>query len=56
MPASFTYAAVYLAEAVCQTPLRTGGTDGNPEQILRDRDGTAFLQGTSLAGALRGWL
>lgn len=56
MPASFTYAAVYLAEAVCQTPLRTGGTDGNPEQILRDRDGTAFLQGASLAGALRGWL
>jgi len=56
MAATFTYAAVYQVEAVCRTPLRTGGTDGDPEQILRDRDGRAFLQGSSLAGALRGWL
>jgi len=56
MIAAFTYAAVYQAEAVCQTPLRTGGTDGDPEQVLRDRDGRAFIQGSSLAGALKNWL
>lgn len=56
MGASFTYAAVYQVEAVCRTPLRTGGTDGDPQQVLRRRDGTALIQGASLAGALRGWL
>lgn len=53
---SFSYAAVYQVEAVCHTPLRTGGTDGDVEQVLRRKDGTAFVQGTSLAGAMRGWL
>jgi len=52
MTAAFTFAAVYQAEAVCRTPLHTGGT----EQVLRDRDGRALLQGSSLAGALKGWL
>lgn len=56
MAATFTYATVYQVEAVCRTPLRTGGTDGDPEQVLRGRDGRAFVQGSSLAGALRGWL
>lgn len=56
MTASFTYAAVYQVEAVCRTPLRTGGVDGDPERVLRRWDGTAFVQGASLAGALRGWL
>lgn len=56
LTATFTYAVVYQVQAVCQTPLRTGGTDGNPEQVLRDRNGTPFLQGSSLSGALRGWL
>lgn len=56
MAAGFTYAAVYQVEAVCRTPLRTGGTDDDPEQVLRRKDGTAFIQGTSLAGALRSWL
>lgn len=56
MAAAFTYAAVYQVEGVCRTPLRTGGTDGDPEQVLRDRDGRAFVQGSSLAGALKGWL
>lgn len=53
---SFSCAAVYRTEAVCRTPLRTGGTDGDIEQVLRRRDGTAFVQGTSLAGAMRSWL
>lgn len=56
MGARFTYAAVYQAEAVCRTPLRTGGADGEADQVLRRRDGAAFVQGASLAGALREYL
>lgn len=56
MGASFTYAVRYQITAVCQTPLRTGGVDGDTESVLRDGRGRAFLQGTSLAGALRAWL
>ena len=56
MKATFTYAARYQITAVCQTPLRTGGADGDTEAVLRDGQGRAFLQGTSLAGAFRTWL
>lgn len=56
MAATYTYAVRYEAEALCRTPLRTGGTDGDPQSVLRDGDGTALYQGSSLAGALRGWL
>lgn len=55
MKAAFTYAARYQIAAVCKTPLRTGGPDGDTEAVLRDGQGRAFLQGTSLAGALRAW-
>lgn len=56
MTATFTYAARYQVEAVCQTPLRTGGSENREDELLRDRQGNAFLQGASLAGALRNWL
>ena len=56
MNATFTYAAIYQVTAVCQTPLRTGGADGDTEAVLRDSHGRAFLQGTSIAGALKEWL
>lgn len=56
MGARFTCAAVYEVDAVCRTPLRTGGPDGDVQQVLRRRDGAAFVQGPSLAGALRGGL
>lgn len=56
MGAAFTYAARYWISAVCETPLRTGGADGGADTVLRDCWGRAFLQGTSLAGALRAWL
>lgn len=56
MKAAFTYAARYQVTAVCQTPLRTGGPDGDTEAVLRDGQNRAFLQGTSVAGALRAWL
>lgn len=56
MSATFTRAVRYRVEAVCLTPLRTGGADGAVETVLRDWTGRPFVQGTSLAGALRGWL
>lgn len=56
MNATFTYAARYQITAVCRTPLRTGGQDGDTEAVLRDGQNRAFLQGTSVAGALRTWL
>ena len=56
MGATFTYAVRYAVTAVCRTPLRTGGADGDAETVLRDGEGRAFLQGASVAGALRAWL
>lgn len=56
MKAAYTYAALYRISAVCKTPIRTGGTDGDTETVLRDKHGTPFLQGTTLAGAFRSWL
>jgi len=54
--ATFTYAVRYWVTATCETPLRSGGTDGDTESVLRRRNGQALLQGASLAGALREWL
>lgn len=56
MSATFTRAVRYRVEAVCLTPLRTDGADGAVETVLRDWTGRPFVQGTSLAGALRDWL
>ena len=56
MAVTYTYAVRYEVEAVCRTPLRTGAVDGDPQMILQSRDGTALIQGASLAGALREWL
>ena len=56
MKATFTYAARYQITAICQTPLRTGGSDGDRSAVLRDGQNRAFLQGTSVAGAFRAWL
>ena len=53
MSAAFWYAVCYEAEGVCETPFRSGNQENDPESILRTRDGRPFLQGTSLAGALR---
>lgn len=56
MSAAFWYAVCYEAEGVCETPFRSGNQENDPESILRTRDGRPFLQGTSLAGALRQWV
>ena len=56
MKAAFWYAARYRVEARCLSPLRTGGTNGDSETVLTGLDGVCFVQGSSLAGAFRGWL
>ena len=56
MAATFRHAVRYWVEAQCITPLRTGGTDGDVEAVLTDSDGRPFVQGTSLAGAMRHWM
>lgn len=56
MKATFTKAIRYWVEAVCQTPLRTGEIGRAPEQVMRNWQGRAVIQGSSLAGALRNWL
>lgn len=54
MRPTFSYAIKYNVEIQCISPLRTGGSK-DPQQILRRADGTPFLQGASLAGAMRNW-
>lgn len=56
MAAVFNYAVVYRVSAVCRTPLRTAGADGDTETVLRYSCGGAFIQGASIAGAFRGWV
>ncbi len=51
----FHKAIRYFVTVTCTAPLRTGGTERDGQQILRFSDGTPFLQGTSLTGALQGW-
>lgn len=56
MNATFTKAVRYQADAVCETPLRTCGADGDTELVLRNWQGIPMIQGSSLAGSMRGWL
>ena len=55
MRPTFIQALRYFAEVTCISPLRTGHADDDGEQLLYRPDGTPFLQGASLAGALRSW-
>lgn len=55
MKARFTHALRYFVRVTCVSPFRTGGTGRDLQEVLRYADGTPFLQGTSLAGALNGW-
>ena len=55
MKATFSYVVQYQVEGICVTPLRTGcGED--VQQVLRKKDGRLFVQGASLAGALKDWM
>lgn len=49
----FTYALRYWVTGCCRTPLRTGNTENDPQQVLHRADGRPMLQASSLAGALR---
>ena len=54
MNAVYTKVVRYSVTARCVTPLRTGG--GDTEAVLRYENGRAFIQASSLAGAMREWL
>ncbi len=56
MAATFDYAVRYLVTATCETPFRTGGSDGDTEQLLCASNGTLLIQASSIAGACRAWL
>ena len=56
MKPTFTEVLEYHVTGVTASPLRTGASDGDTQTILRDNDGVAFVQASSLAGALRAWL
>ena len=56
MASLFDHVVVYQVEATCKTPLRTGDAEGDVEKILRYKDGTPFIQGNSISGAMRNWL
>lgn len=53
MKSAFDKLLQYDVRVLCDSPLRTGGTDRNA--LLCSADGTYFMQGTSLTGALRAW-
>lgn len=52
----FTYAVKYWITGRCISPLRTSNADGETETVLRTADGQAFIQATSIAGAMKSWL
>lgn len=56
MDASFCLAVRYDITAQCSSPLRTGNADGEIAAVLLTNDGTPFIQGSSIAGALRDFL
>ncbi len=56
MNATFQYAVVYQVRVLCYAPFRTANADGETETVLYDSEGRPFLQGSSLAGAMREWL
>ncbi len=55
MRSGYNYVLRYRAEVTCVSPLRTGGAERDLEQVLRRPDGTPYLQGSSLSGAMRDW-
>lgn len=55
MKPTFTYALRYFVTVTCVSPLRTGNSDRDQQEVLRYWDCTPFLQGTSLAGAMKAW-
>lgn len=56
MTARYDKAIRYFVEAKCLAPLRTASSDADTEGILRDHNGVALIQGSSLSGAFRKWI
>ena len=55
MQPTFTLAVVYHVQATSCTPLRSSDALGNVDVVLRTPQGQAYLQGSSLAGALKAY-
>ena len=55
MQPTFTLAVVYHVQATCCTPLRSSDALGNVDTVLRTPQGQAYLQGSSMAGALKAY-
>ena len=53
---NYSYAGWFKITAEAASPVRSGGTDTGLETVLRDGDGRAFIQGTSLTGACLEWM
>lgn len=53
MRASFMYVVCYQVNASCYTPLHANQA---LDEVLRRENGRIFLQGSSIAGALRWWI
>ena len=51
--ALFDNAIIYKIEAKCVSPLHTGDSGAQTDEILVGSDGRAIIQGSSLAGAMR---
>lgn len=51
----YSFIVRYAAKLTALSPIRSSG-EGGTEAILRNAEGRAFLQGTSLTGALRDWI
>lgn len=55
MKAKFTAAVRYEIDATCLSPFRVGASGDEQENVLKNHAGRFFVQGSSLAGALREW-
>lgn len=53
--ALFDNAIIYKIEAKCVSPLHTGDSGAQTDEILVGSDGRAIIQGSSLAGAMRAY-
>lgn len=52
----YSYVVTYCVDAICRSPFRTAGINGEASFIQLRHDGVPILQGSGIAGALRNWM
>ena len=55
MKPTYDFIVQYDVSGICLTPLRIGNADGNISEVMRNRQGTPIIPGSSVIGALREW-